>query len=100
MSFSRRARLSGVGCGAGARSGAGQAGLALAVQVAQLALEVRLEPGPVLPLELLELLDVLLQRGPLGVQAAHDLLVALAGVALERLGLGPGVEGELVSLGP
>src|SRR5512139_181054 len=31
-----------------------------AVQIAELALQVRLEPGPVLALELLELLDVLL----------------------------------------
>src|SRR4051794_11580888 len=56
------------------------------LEVAQLALQVRLEPGAVLTLELLELLDVLLQRGALGVETAHGLLVALARVALERVG--------------
>src|SRR3989337_3032357 len=58
------------------------------VEVTQLALEVRLEPGAVLALELLELLDVLLQRRPLGVQAAHGLLVPLARVPLEGVRLG------------
>ncbi len=37
-------------------------------QITQLALEVGLEPGAVLALELLELLDVLLECRPLGIQ--------------------------------
>src|SRR5215207_6563916 len=65
--------------------------LAAAVEVAQLALQVRLESGAVLPLELLELLDVLLQRRALGVQATHGLLVPLAGIAFECVGLRPGL---------
>src|SRR5207248_4400100 len=73
--------------------------LATAVEVAQLALQVRLEPRAVLPLELLELLDVLLQRRTLLVQAAHGLLVTLPGVALERVGLGARLAGDLLGLG-
>src|SRR6185436_11492727 len=74
--------------------------LSAAVEVAQLALEVRLEPGAVLALELLELLDVLLQRGALGVQAAHGLLVPLARVALQGVRLGTGLAGDFLGLGP
>src|SRR5690606_28598222 len=74
--------------------------LPTAGEVPQLALEVGLEPGAVLPLELLKLINVLLQRGALGVEAAHDLLVALARIALQRLGLGPGIAGHLVGLLP
>src|SRR5262245_38876223 len=62
--------------------------LATAFEVAQLAFQVGLQAGPVLALELLEFLDVLLQRAALRVEAAHRLLVALPGVALKRVGLG------------
>src|SRR5690606_24727801 len=67
-----------------------------ALEVPQLALQVRLEPGPVLALEVLELLDVLLQGAALRLQAPHRLLVALPGVPLQRLGLRPRVPHELL----
>src|SRR5690606_28823729 len=81
---------SGTGQGA-ATAGAGPLGpvhldlqtLPAPFKVAELALEVRLEAGAVLPLELLELLDVLLQRGALSVEPAHRLLVALTRVPLQ-----------------
>src|SRR5690606_40325153 len=70
-----------------------------ALEVPQLALQVRLEPGPVLALEVLELLDVLLQGAALGLQAPHRLLVALPRVPLQRLGLRPRLPHELLCLG-
>src|SRR5262249_49191644 len=70
------------------------------LEVAKLALQVRLETRAILALELLELLDVLLQRGALCVEAAHGLLVSLPSVALEGVRLGPRLASGLLGLGP
>src|SRR6201999_4396220 len=72
--------------------------LAAAVQVAELAFQISLEPSAVFALELLELLDVLLQGGALGVQATHGLGVPGAGVTVEGLRLRAGIPHELLGL--
>src|SRR5215218_651410 len=84
-------RTAHAGCASGLPVDLALDSLASAVEVTELALQVRLEPGAVLALERLEPLDVLLQRHPLAVEAAHGLLVPLPGVALERLRLAAGL---------
>ena len=69
-------------------------------QGAQLGLHEGQQPRPVVPVELLQHLDLLLQRFPLGGQVADLLVVPLPGQALESVGAGPGLLGDLRRLGP
>src|SRR5205823_14582127 len=56
-------------------------------QLAQAGLEEGLQPGAVLALERAQLVDLLLQRGPLGLDLPDDLVVLALGLPLEGGGL-------------
>jgi hypothetical protein len=62
----------------------------------QLTLHERPEPGPVVPVELLQRFDLLLQRCTLGCQATDEVLVSLLGFALESIGIRLGIFGYLL----
>jgi hypothetical protein len=66
---------------------------------AQLTLHERPEPGPVVPLELLQGFDLLLQRCALGSQATDGILVSLPGFPLESIGIRLGIVGNLLCPG-
>src|SRR5699024_4079948 len=70
----------------------------LALELAQLALEVVLQAAAVLTLEVLENVDLVFQLLTLLDEAAHDLAVALLGVAVEVLGPGTCLTDALVGL--
>src|SRR5215472_9756063 len=78
------------------REGAAVGGASL--QVAELALQVRLEPAAVLPLEGTKVVHAPLQLFTLLHQGAHGLPVPFLGVALQALGPGPGIAGDLLGL--
>src|ERR1700733_13746475 len=68
------------------------------LKVAELALQVRLEPAAVLALERAEVVHPALEFLALGDQRTHRLAVALLRVPLQRLGPGPGVTSDLLRL--
>src|SRR6516164_4373342 len=70
------------------------------LQVAQLALQVRLEPAAVLALERAQVVDPPLELLPLLDQGTHGLAVPLLRVALQAFRAGPRVAGDLLRLAP
>src|SRR6266404_5623132 len=86
----------------GARSDGGEAaGFRDArFQVAELAFQVRLEPAAVLALERAQVIDPALELLAGLHPRAHGLAVALLRVALEALGAGARVAGDLLGLAP
>ena len=77
----------------------GTIGHAGGLELAQLALQVGLQAAAVLALERLEVLDLAVEVFALGLELAHHLLVALLGLALERVGPAAGVVLDLGDLG-
>ena len=66
---------------------------------AQLALHEGHEPAAVFAVELLQRLDLLLQRLALDAEAADHVVVALLGLQVELLGVGRGLGGDRVGPG-
>jgi hypothetical protein len=60
-------------------------------QGAQLTLHERRKAGPVVPVELLQRIDLLLQRGALGIQAPDDVVISLLRLMVEPSGMSLGI---------
>ena len=78
----------------------GRAGTRAAVEIAQLTLEVGLQPGTILTLERAQLVDLALEPLAIGLEVADDVAVLLLGLTFDLVGVDAGLQKKLLGVSP